>query len=212
MCGRFAFWNDKNKVLAHYALEDAPDFKTSYNITPSNEIPAIRQGQNRELANLHWGLVPYWARDTKLKPINARADSIFKKPFFRDSIKKRRCLIPANGYYEWKKVNNHKQPYFIKLKDQELFSFAGIWDAWDNPNGTLQSCAIITTESTPATADIHGRMPVIISPDDYDAWLTDGGDRFLKPYAGEIEAWPVSTQVNNPRHQGENLVHPVPVQ
>jgi len=211
MCGRFAFWNEKSRILEHYGLDDAAEFKTSYNVTPSSQIPVIRQGKSRELANVHWGMVPHWARDTKLQPINARAESITQKPFFRNAFKKHRCLIPVNGYYEWKKLDSHKQPYFIKLKEQELFSFAGIWDCWDNPKGSLESCAIITTESSPMTAHIHSRMPVIIQPENYEAWLTDGGEKFLRPYEEEMESWPVSTQVNNPRHQGDDLIHSVPV-
>ena len=210
MCGRFAFWNDKNNILEHYELEDAPDYYTGYNITPSYNIPVIRNQEGKELINCHWGLVPHWAKDTKLQPINARADSIGKKPFFRDSFKKRRCLIPVNGYYEWKKIDNHKQPYFIRLNDVELFSFAGIWDSWENPHGTIDSCAIITTDANPFTATIHNRMPVIIAPEEYDAWLTEGCETLLKPYAGEMASWPVSTQVNNPRHQGEDLIQAVP--
>jgi putative SOS response-associated peptidase YedK len=206
MCGRFAFWNDKNKILDHYRLEDAPDFKTGYNITPSYNIPVVRQQDSRELVNCHWGFIPHWARDKKLQPINARGDSVTKKPFFRDAFKKRRCLIPASGYYEWEKTNNHKQPYFIRVKDRELFSFAGIWDSWDSPEGALQSCAIITTDANKDTAPIHNRMPVIIAPENYDAWLNEGSETMLQPYMGEMEFWPVSTRVNNPRHQGEELI------
>ena len=209
MCGRFSFWHDKNYILGHYKLDDAPDYFTGYNIVPSYQIVVVRNQDGKELANCHWGLIPHWAKDTKLKPINARADSITKKPFFRDSFNKRRCLIPTNGYYEWKKTNYGKQPYFIKVKDEELFSFAGIWDSWDNPEGALEICAIITTEANQSTVNIHSRMPVIINPDDYDAWLNEGGEKMLTPYQGDMETYPVSTRVNNPRNQGSELIQSI---
>jgi putative SOS response-associated peptidase YedK len=209
MCGRFAFWNDKNRILEHYGLEDAPDFKTGYNITPSYNIPVIRHRDSKELANCHWGLIPHWAKDTKLKPINARSDGVATKPFFRDSFKHRRCLIPTNGYYEWRVENGKKQPWFIHVKDSELFSFAGIWSRWETPEKSIESCAIITTEANRYLSRVHDRMPVIISTDKYDNWLDKGGEEMLGPYQGEMEAWPVSTQVNNPRHQGEKLIQPL---
>lgn len=206
MCGRFALWNDKNRLLEHYGLDEGTGFDKSYNVTPSNWIPVLRGQQQRELVNCHWGLVPHWARDRKLQPINARADSLQKKPFFRDAYSKRRCLIPANGYYEWKKIDRRKQPWFIRMQRGELFSFAGLWDSWDSPEGSIESCAIITTEASPLTADIHKRMPLIIAPEDYDNWLNRGDDTLIRPWTGHLQTYPVSTRVNNPQNQGEDLV------
>lgn len=211
MCGRFAFWNDKNTIVQHYQLNDAPAFYTGYNVVPSYDIAVIRKGNDggRELANCHWGLIPHWAKDTKLQPANARADGVSKKPFFRDAFRHRRCLIPANGYYEWSEANGRKQPWFIRLKDSELLSFAGIWSRRESPDNIIESCALITTEPNPYLAKIHDRMPVIIPPDRYDEWLDTGGESMLLPYTGTMEAWPVSTAVNSPKNQGPELIRPI---
>ena len=209
MCGRFALQSDKTHIEAHYGLADAPAFSAGYNIAPSSHIPIIRNHNGKELVNYHWGLIPHWAKDSKLKPINARAESITEKPYFRESFKNRRCLIPADGYYEWQVVTGRKQPYFIRMTDTALFSFAGIWSSWHGPSNTIDSCAIITTQANPYLAEIHHRMPVIIEPDNYDVWLHEGSEDLLKPYAGDMEAYPVSNQVNNPRNQGESLIHPL---
>lgn len=209
MCGRFASWSDKNKILEHFGLPNAPDFHTGYNITPSSSIPVIRIREDKELANSHWGLIPHWAKDTKLQPINARAETLTAKPFFRDCFKHRRCLIPANGYYEWKGTKGSKQPYFIKVKDAELFAFAGLWDRWDGPDKSLDSCTIITTTANKVASTVHNRMPVIIEPANYDQWLEEGGESLLVPYPGTIELYPVSNRVNSPKNQGPELIQPV---
>ena len=209
MCGRFALWSDRNRLISHYGLSGAPEYGAAYNIAPSSHIPVIRLHPGKELALCHWGFVPHWARDAKLKPINAKAETIAEKPFFRDAFRQRRCLVPANGYYEWKAVNGRKQPYFIRLKETELFSFAGIWSSRQGPDGAIESCAIITTSAHEALAGIHHRMPVIIEPEDHAAWLHEGGKTLLKPYPGDMEACRVSGQVNNPLNQGEALVQPL---
>ena len=150
-------------------MADAPVFSAGYNIAPSNNIPIIRQHPDRELANCHWGLISHWAKDITLKPINARVESITAKPWFRESFKQRRCLIPTNGYYEWNVVNGRKQPYFIRITDLDLFSFAGVRSYWQGPDNTIESCAIITTTANDDVSEIHDRMPVIIAPDSYAA-------------------------------------------
>jgi len=217
MCGRFTFTSSKSTVQAHYGLLEAPDMPTSYNIHPSFNISIVRRNHGKELALCHWGLIPHWAKDKKLRPINARADTIAKKPMFRDSFKNRRCLIPANGYYEWKVENGKKQPYYIRVKkddlfagDDDLFSFAGIWSSWQSPDEQIESCAIITTEANPDIEHIHDRMPVIIHPDNYDRWLKQGGEDLLTPYVGFMESWKVSTKVNIPKNQGAELIEHVP--
>jgi putative SOS response-associated peptidase YedK len=209
MCGRFAFWSDKNNILDHYELEDTSEYYTGYNVTPSYEIAVIRNQDSKELANCHWGLIPHWAKDTKIKPVNTRSDGVATKPFFRDSFKKRRCLIPANGYYEWSVSNGKKQPYFIHLEDSKLFSFAGIWSSWDTPEKTIESCAIITTNSNQYLSKVHDRMPVIISSNEYDTWLDKGGEEMLKPYTGMMQAYPISNRVNSPKSQGPELIQPL---
>jgi putative SOS response-associated peptidase YedK len=154
-------------------------------------------------------LIPHWAKDTKLQPANARSDGVATKPYFRDSFKNRRCLIPVNGYYEWSEVGGKKQPYFIHMPGNELFSLAGIWSRWDSPDKTIESCAIITTDPNSYLTNIHDRMPVIIRQEDYGVWLEKGGIEMLKPYTGEIDAYPVSTRVNSPKNQGPNLIQPL---
>ena len=139
MCGRFVLSSEKDQVADHYALAEAPAFTGGYNIAPSSHIPVIRKHRGRELALCHWGFIPHWAKDTKLKPINAKAESISEKPYFRDAFKLRRCLIPANGYYEWRVENGRKQPYFIHTTNSTLFSLAGIWSYWQGPDTIIES-------------------------------------------------------------------------
>ena len=207
MCGRYAFWTERNQVLKHFGLENAPLFRHGYNIAPTHSIPAVRLHLGeRELINCHWGLVPHWARDIKIHPINARAESLTSKPFFRDSFRKRRCLIPANGFYEWQGRAGHKQPYFFRVKGAELFAFAGLWDHWDNPEQSFDSCAIITTGANKAMKPVHDRMPVIVDPEDYEAWLEEGPEELLKPYDGEMTCHPVGAEVNNPENDDEDLI------
>ncbi len=210
MCGRYAFWSDRNRVLEHFGLAEAPPFSHGYNISPSLTVPVIRRhGDGRELINCHWGLVPHWARDTRLQPINARAETLPEKPFFRDSFRKRRCLIPANGFYEWQGAEGRKQPYFFRLKNAELFAFAGLWDHRDSPDRSFDSCAIITTLANEIMAPVHSRMPVIIDPGDYEKWLAEGPEDLLKPYTGEMTCYPVSNVVNNPENDDRDLVKPM---
>lgn len=206
MCGRFSVWSDKNTILEHFGLQYAPDFRISYNIAPSQVIPVIRTIEaSRELTNCRWGLVPHWSKDSKYKPINARAESVTEKPFFRDSFRKRRCLIPANGFYEWQGPKGHKQPYYIHLKDSELFAFAGLWDRWQDQD----TCAIITTTANETMNPIHDRMPVIIRQEHYDQWLEEGEKDLLRPCEMPMESYPISGIVNKPSNDGPELIKPV---
>ena len=209
MCGRFVLSSDADRLADHYGLAGLPDFSGSYNIAPSAPVPVVRQHTDRELALCHWGFIPHWVKEPVLKPINARAETLTGKPYFRDAFKRRRCLVPANGYYEWRAAAGGKQPYFIRMAGADLFSFAGLWSAWQGPDGRVESCVIITTAAKEELADIHDRMPVIIAPDDYDEWLDAGGQDLLRPSAGEMEAYPVSSRVNSPRNQGEVLILPL---
>ena len=209
MCGRFVLSSDADRLADHYGLAGLPDFSGSYNIAPSAQVPVVRRHGDRELALCHWGFIPHWVKEPVLKPINARAETLTDKPYFRDAFRQRRCLVPANGYYEWRAAPGGKQPYFIRMAGADLFSFAGLWSSWQGPDGPVESCVIITTTASEELADIHDRMPVIIGPDDYDAWLEAGGQDLLRPGAGEVEAYPVSSRVNNPRNQGEALIQPL---
>ena len=208
MCGRFTLKSRRAELAEHYGLVDVPVFAGGYNIAPSAQVPVVRHGQEqeREAAVCHWGFIPHWVKEPVLKPINARAETLTGKPYFRDAFRRRRCLVPASGYYEWCMEGGSKQPYFIRVKGVELFSFAGLWSSWHGPDGPLESFAVITTAAGEDLAHIHHRMPVIIGPEDYGAWLDEGGGDLLRPCAAAMEAYPVSRQVNNPRNQGEALV------
>lgn len=207
MCGRFSIISNSRHIEEHFNLVRSGEYLKSYNVCPSSFIPVIKlENNDRVLANLHWGLVPHWAKDSKIKPINARAETVDSKPFFRSAFKKNRCLIPANGFYEWQRINKHKQPWYFKLKDVELMAFAGLWDHWEHDGDMMESCTIITTKANDVMKTVHNRMPVILDRDDYDAWLIGGNKSLLQSYPGEMHAYPVSTAVNNPEHNGEDLI------
>lgn len=209
MCGRFVLSSDAGRLADHYGLDTVPVFGGGYNIAPSAQVPVVRLDSDKESAVCHWGFIPHWVKEPVLKPINARAETLAGKPYFRDAFRRRRCLVPANGYYEWRAAPGGKQPFFIRMAGADLFSFTGLWSSWQGPDGLVESCAIITTTAREELADIHDRMPVIIAPEDYDAWLEDGGQDLLRPSAGEMDAYPVSSRVNNPRNQGEALIQPI---
>jgi putative SOS response-associated peptidase YedK len=180
-----------------------------YNISPSQPVVTIRQDARepiRKLSTMRWGLVPSWAKDPSIgyKTINARSETVATTASFREPFKSHRCLIPADGFYEWKREGKTKQPYCFEVNDGELFAFAGLWDRWKSPQGeVVESCTIITTTPNPLLADIHDRMPVILSPDDYDLWLDPAFrnmasvSEMLKPFdASQMKRYPVSTRVN----------------
>jgi putative SOS response-associated peptidase YedK len=210
MCGRFSILNNKTSLEKHFALNDSDEFINSYNVTPSDKIPVIRlyEGE-RQLVNCQWGFIPHWAKDDKFKPINAKAETLDEKPFFRSAFKNNRCLIPASGFYEWKGQKGNKQPWYIRLQDSELFAFAGLWDHWQNENKDIDSCTIITTNANAVMASIHQRMPVILDPGQYDIWLNDGDKDVLAPYRGKLICYPVSKKVNKPGSDGEELIRPL---
>lgn len=210
MCGRFYLDSNPEDLAHHYSLDDPVDFFTSYNITPSSIIPVIRQHENsRQLINCSWGLIPHWAKTTKYKPFNARAETIDQKPFFRYAFQHNRCLIPANGYYEWSGPQGHKQPFLIKLSKTDLFSFAGLWEHWQSANKIIETCTIITTIANEKIRPVHDRMPVILDPGQYDEWLINGSSEMLTPYTGAMIYYPVSRKVNSPVSEGRELIEPL---
>jgi putative SOS response-associated peptidase YedK len=210
MCGRYSITSNPLDIEDHFNLARSGEYLKSYNVSPSHAVPVVRLEYNEKvLANLHWGLIPHWAKDTKIKPINAKAETVDSKPFFRSAFKKSRCLVPANGFYEWKKINRHKQPFYFRLEDADLLAFAGLWDHWEHEGEIIESCTIITTAANEIMKPVHDRMPVIVAPDNYDAWLQEGGKSLLQPYSGAMIAYPVSTAVNNPKHNDRSLVEPV---
>jgi putative SOS response-associated peptidase YedK len=225
MCGRFAFYSPHEAVVRLFGVAaDAPDAEPRYNIAPTTYIPAVRvlpeDPETRRLALLYWGLVPSWAKDRSVgaRMNNARAETLREKPSFRNAYRRRRCLVLADGYYEWQRSAATKQPYFIQLASFEPFAMAGLWEVWRDPaNGdALESCTLVTTAPVPSIAHIHDRMPVIVPPDAYAEWLdplnhdVERLDRLLTPAASlRVTARPVSRLVNNARNQGPSLIEPV---
>lgn len=208
MCGRFTLTSEIKEIRDYFAATNQVDFSASYNISPGRDIPIVRRedGSN-ELALCRWGLVPHWSKsDSKYQAINARAETLADKPFFRDPFKKRRCLIPANGFYEWQKKNGAKQAYYFHLQNAPLFAFAGLWDHWQGGQDELESCAIITTAANDVMRPVHDRMPVILTPESYVKWLEKGAANLLLPFAGELECNPVGQAVNNPQNDGAELI------
>ena len=216
MCGRFALsikTKDIEKLVPR--VKNVQDIKTSYNIAPSHNIAAILNTKPDEISYVRWGLVPYWSKEypKTASLINARAETIEEKPTFRYPFQKRRCLILASGFYEWKKEKDDKYPYFIKLKSDEIFTFAGLWDQWKDSEGNyLISGAIITTEPNNLMKTIHNRMPVLIPEKNWDLWLDPKSTNIelktlLRPFPDELmTAYEVSKKVNNPLYNYEDCM------
>jgi putative SOS response-associated peptidase YedK len=225
MCGRYRLGAGGKAFLKHFGTSrDDYDWSPRLNIAPTQEVPTIRQEARepkRVLSTIRWGLIPYWAKDASIgqKMINAKAETIASKPAFQDSVKKRRCLIPADGFYEWKKVDSKtKQPYCFMLSDESVFAFAGIWASWTEPDTrkVVETCSILTTTPNMLTSDVHDRMPVILRSDDYDLWLDPGFTdhsgiaELLKPYDAHLmKRFPVSTRVNGVRNDDSQCAQPV---
>lgn len=218
MCGRYRLSRRKQIIEEHFdtaAWDD--DWSPRFNLAPTQPVPVIRQHPKepiRQLSLMRWGLIPNWARDaSSIAPstINARSETAATKPAFRDPLRLRRCLIPADGFYEWARKGTSKQPYCFEVKEGELFAFAGLWDGWKNAEGKwIKSCSILTTTPNAVTSAIHDRMPVILDPDHYDLWLDRGMQNLaavselLKPYdACLMRCYPVSTRINHVANDDE---------
>lgn len=203
MCGRYALHASPEVVALQFGLAAAPDFAPRYNIAPASQILALRQDG---AALLRWGLVPRWAKDASIgaKLANARAETIAAKPSFRDAYRRRRCLVPASGFYEWQSEGRRKLPWYIGPAQGELLALAGIWERWND----LETCALITTEANETVRPIHERMPVIVAPADYAAWLA-GAEGLLRPCpARDLVARRVGTAVNDARNDSAALIEP----
>lgn len=212
MCGRFNLIATPDKVMSEFGLDSLAEYETSYNIPPGQAILNITQlpDESLQASYAHWGLVPSWAKDRKNSNhlINARAETLSEKPSFRAAFKKRRCLVPCTGFYEWHKTEQGKQAYHIAHPDQHLFAFAGLWEYWEHAGETLYSCTIITTAANALMQPIHERMPVIVAQLDYRQWLdsqqTSANLQQLlekDAYAGMVLK-PISNWINNPQHDG----------
>ena len=221
MCGRFAR-KSTQQVLADWfgvELEDMPWFAPTYNAAPQSVQPVVRLGGDsgsREFALLRWGLVPFWAKDPKpgYSTFNARSEAVAGKPAFREALKKRRCLVPADAFYEWQRLDpKTKHPFAIGLKSGQPCAFAGLWDRWQPKDGEpLETFTILTTDPNALMEPIHNRMPVILEPRDYDRWLEPGDPArppvdLLRPFpADEMSAWPVGERVGNVRNNDPQLL------
>ncbi len=222
MCGRFAFYSPHQAVVRLFGVADATQVEPRYNIAPTQFIAAVRADRagERSLAMLHWGLVPSWAREKSIgaRMINARAETLGEKPSFRNAYRRRRCLVLADGWYEWQRSGSVKQPFYLSFADRQPFGMAGLWESWRDPatGEPLESCCIVTVPAAPELEHVHHRMPVIIAGAQHDEWLrtADGAastpDGLLVPWAhGGLEVRPVSRRVNNARNQGVDLLDPL---
>lgn len=220
MCGRFAIIVDPSVIQHEFNLSTvAVDFSPRFNIAPTQPVPVITNDHPDQLVMYRWGLIPSWAKDTSIgsKMINARAEGIEDKPAFRAAFKRRRCLVPASGFYEWQAREEGKQPMYIHLKQEPLFAMAGLWEVWRDGEGRdMRTFTIITTSANSFMKSIHDRMPVILHPDDYDTWLqedevhADTLKGLLRPFEPEaLTAYEVSKAVNRAGYDSPELVEPV---
>jgi putative SOS response-associated peptidase YedK len=236
MCGRFVSSSPPDELARYFDVEKVEEsaLEPSYNVAPSNDVyVVVESGGVRRLDTFHWGLIPFWAKDPSAgnKMINARAETVAEKNAYKHALKKRRCIIPADGFYEWKKIPGQKakQPYFIHRADGEPMAFAGLWEVWrpkkseeegtgesdESDNGIIRSCTIITGQPNEKVADIHDRMPVMLPPTAWEQWLDPENDNletlgklFVPAPASLIAVHPVSTAVNNVRSKGAELADP----
>ena len=207
MCGRYSLHANPEVVALMYGLSEIPAYQPRYNIAPSSQVLIIRRDEAAAVgSHVRWGLVPRWAKDPSIgaKMNNARAETVAGKPSFRDAYRKRRCLIPASGFYEWKTEGGRKQPYYVYPRGGGLFAFAGLWERWQD----LETCAIITTEANLTMSAVHDRMPVIVSPAEYSNWLA-GGEGLMRPcHDAAIGIRRVGRAVNNARNEDPRLIEP----
>lgn len=216
MCGRFSFVIEDALIRERFGVRvQTAIYKARYNCAPAQELAVITSEAPDELRFFRWGLIPSWAKEPSIghRMINARAETLQEKPSFRNIYRSKRCLVPATGFYEWRKAGG-KTPYNIRLRGGKAFCFAGLWDRWHSPEGSvIQSFTIITTEPNELIKPIHDRMPVIMEQMEEQRWLTEKDPSalttLLRPYpAGEMEAYPVSSLVNSPRNDSPELTEP----
>ena len=224
MCGRYVRKTTRRQLAHWFGADEAdlPEFGPSYNVAPQTFQPVVRLNRDtgqREIVLMRWGLIPYWSKDAKIgySTINAKAETIATAPAFREAIKRRRCLVPADAFYEWQKLDaKSKQPFAIALKSGAPYAFAGIWERWKDPKTPelLETFSIITTDPNEVVEPLHNRMPVIIEPKDYERWLTPGNPArlpldLLRAFPAEdMIAWKVDKRVGNVKNDDEELIQP----
>jgi putative SOS response-associated peptidase YedK len=224
MCGRYSQTQPAEIIAKAFQVDNLPTLEPRYNIAPTQSVATVLQtsaSTNRQFKMLHWGLIPSWAKDSKLgaKLINARAETVAEKPAFRSAFRQRRCLVLADGFYEWQQQEQkkQKQPFYFRLSDEQPFAFAGLWERWEDATGEeIESCTLLTTEPNELMRPIHNRMPVILDPKDYDLWLDPEVKKsellqpLLRPYpTEEMTAYPVSKAVNKPSNDSTECIERV---
>ncbi len=219
MCGRYTLAADPQAIADQFEVEPPARFAPRYNIAPTQPVLIVQHADDRRVAHLvRWGLIPSWAKDAKIgnRLINARAETVAEKPAFRAALRRRRCLVPASGYYEWAAGPHGKQPWYVHAADGNCLALAGIWEHWEHDGAVIESCAIITCAANARLAAVHDRMPVVIAPSDYARWLAPehAGPaplELLRPAADDAFAlYQVSTRVNSPRHDAPDCIEPLP--
>lgn len=216
MCGRFAFYSPSEAAAALFGVTRSIEVEPRYNIAPTQYVAAIRNDKSDalELVMLRWGLVPFWAKDPSIgsRMINARAETVAEKPAYRAAYRRRRCLVLADGFYEWRKEEVGKTPYFISPSNEQPFAFAALWEQWSSKESdeSLQSATLITTAANEYMATLHHRMPVILEPATAARWLAGDDDvvDLVAANSPQLKAWPVDRRVNNARHEGAQLIEP----
>jgi putative SOS response-associated peptidase YedK len=221
MCGRFTLSTRPKQITDSFPPFDVPALEPHYNIAPTQAVAAARilpNGSQRQVVLLRWGLIPSWSDDPGIgnRLINARSETVADKPSFRSAYRKRRCLVLADGFFEWQKIGGKKQPYYLGLKDGGLFAIAGLWEHWQRDGEVIESCTILTTSANDLVKSVHDRMPVILPADQYERWLDPDNqtamdlDQVLRPFRAELMgAYPVSLHVNNPRNDDLRCVEPL---
>ncbi len=218
MCGRYALATPTDTLAAHFAAPPPAVFQARYNIAPTQPVLALISGdQGNEFTHFRWGLIPSWAKDPSIgaRMINARAETAAEKPAFRAALRRRRCLLPASGYFEWVADGRARQPHFIVRTDPGCLALAGIWETWERDGNLLQTCAILTCAANSDVENVHARMPVCIASGDYQQWLSDLTVHevvaMLQPApAGSLRSYPVSRRVNSPRNDDPDCIEPQP--
>jgi putative SOS response-associated peptidase YedK len=221
VCGRFTLTVSARVLAELFDVDDIPDLDPRYNIAPTQSVLAARHHDElgREVLKLRWGLIPPWADDFRIgnRMINARGETVAEKRSFQKAFRRRRCLIAADGFYEWRKIDGRKQPYLIRFSDRRPFAFGGLWERWHDPDGfPVDSCTIITTTPNQVAGQVHDRMPLILRPDLFDEWLepeplsTDRRLALVAPCSAEgMEAFPVGTRVNSPANDDADCIAPI---
>lgn len=221
MCGRYTLFTISETLGNLFRVVEVPKIQPRFNIAPTQQVPVVRLSPDgeREMVTLRWGLIPFWSREPFVgrQLINARSETVDKRLSFREPFKHRRCLIPADGFYEWKSEPKEKQPYYISMFDDNPFAFAGLWEHWEGAEGdVIESCTILTTRANEFIITMHDRMPVIIDPTNYDLWLEPNIQEreplalLMEPYPEDsLTAIPVTTWVNNPRNDDGDCIKPL---